>query len=356
MKIINTSWNRKILNYLWLVLVLSFIVPLINMPYVINNEFLMEFFLFERVIKPSFFNCIIMIFLEYSFKKNKKHSYFLLIIGVTLMANVLMYIHQEARYSMLSMYMIPIFLSVFTLDIFKIKFAFIISFISIFFINTYTNILDLDIVSFISFSAILASAYFLGIKLTIRYKELNENLITSIKNEQELFYKNIYMERLSKIDLATNLYNHKTFHEYLEKLLIQYKEDEFELHLALLDLDKFKEVNDTYGHSTGDCVISKTAKILLENVDSNDFVARYGGEEFAIIFTEKNRTKALELVEKIRRKVEENTYIEMNNKNITISIGFASAHENYSKNDLFNLADNRLYCAKHHGRNQVIFQ
>lgn len=257
---------------------------------------------------------------------------------------------------MLSMYMIPIFLSVFTLDIFKIKFAFIISFISIFFINTYTNILVLDIVSFISFSAILASAYFLGIKLTIRYKELNENLITSIKNEQELFYKNIYMERLSKIDLATNLYNHKTFHEYLEKLLIQYKEDEFELHLALLDLDKFKEVNDTYGHSTGDCVISKTAKILLENVDSNDFVARYGGEEFAIIFTEKNRTKALELVETIRRKVEENTYIEMNNKNITISIGFASAHENYSKNDLFNLADNRLYCAKHHGRNQVIFQ
>lgn len=71
MKIINTSWNRKILNYLWLVLVLSFIVPLINMPYVINDEFLMEFFLFERVFKPSFFNCLIMFILEYSFKKIK---------------------------------------------------------------------------------------------------------------------------------------------------------------------------------------------------------------------------------------------------------------------------------------------
>lgn len=349
------TWDRKILNYLWVVLVLSFVVPLINMPYVLSQDFLIKDFLIERVLIPSFINLIIMLNLEYFFKKHNKKSYFLLILSVVAMANILMCVHQEVRYAMLPMYMIPIFLSVFTLDVLKIKFAFTVTFLSVFIINYYTNILEFDIVSFISFLAILSSAYFLGIKLTIRYKELNENLASSIKNEQELFYKNIYMERLSKVDLSTDLYNHKTFHEYLEKLLNQYKEDEFELHLALLDLDKFKDVNDTYGHSIGDCVIKGTSQVLLENTDSNDFVARYGGEEFAIIFTEKNKSKAIERTEKIRKKVEEKVYIEMDYKSVTLSIGFASANGNISKDELFDLADSRLYCAKHLGRNQVVF-
>jgi diguanylate cyclase (GGDEF)-like protein len=210
-------------------------------------------------------------------------------------------------------------------------------------------------VSVITFSAILFSAYVLGIEIIKRYEEINEDLKVAISNEKELFYKTIYMEKLSKTDLATGLYNHKTFHEYLDKLLSHFEEEKFELHLALFDLDRFKSVNDTYGHEVGDVVIVDSSKIIKECISSNDFAARYGGEEFAVIFTEKNGDEVKKIIEIIRGKIENHRYKEMFYNNVTVSIGFVSAVECSEKDEMFKMADRRLYKAKLEGRNQIVY-
>lgn len=161
------------------------------------------------------------------------------------------------------------------------------------------------------------------------------------------------MERLTKIDLATNLYNHKTFHQYLNELVMQHHKAPFDLSLALLDLDHFKKVNDTYGHGAGDMVIAETAVLIKNIIESDDFVARYGGEEFAIIFTGKKPQRCLILLEQIREELSSKRFEAMPNVQVTISIGYVNMKEGMSKNQLFNLADEKLYQAKENGRNQI---
>jgi diguanylate cyclase (GGDEF)-like protein len=266
-----------------------------------------------------------------------------------------MIIHYRIIRSFLPIYTIPIFISVFSRESSKIRFAFALSLLSFYIQNYFFGKLDFDIVSVITFSAILFSAYVLGIEIIKRYEEINEDLKVAISNEKELFYKTIYMEKLSKTDLATGLYNHKTFHEYLDKLLSHFEEEKFELHLALFDLDRFKSVNDTYGHEVGDVVIVDSSKIIKECISSNDFAARYGGEEFAVIFTEKNGDEVKKIIEIIRGKIENHRYKEMFYNNVTVSIGFVSAVECSEKDEMFKMADRRLYKAKLEGRNQIVY-
>jgi two-component system cell cycle response regulator len=162
------------------------------------------------------------------------------------------------------------------------------------------------------------------------------------------------MEKLAKTDLATGLYNHKAFYEHLEKLLNDYEKGHFEFHLALFDLDKFKSVNDTYGHAVGDIVIANSAKFIKENLRAKDFAARYGGEEFAVIFCGRGVEEVKATLENIRQKMEETLYKEMGDKNVTVSIGFVSIGECINKKNIFKIADKRLYKAKSQGRNRII--
>lgn len=349
-----SDWNRKLLNYLWISVILTVVVPIINFHYVDKEKFTLCLFLIDRVLKPTAIIVVFMLCLEYLIRKNYSQVQYFLISVVAIIANLLMYIHIEAIHAILPVYTIPIFISVFTRESRKIKFAFGISLFSFFMLNIFVKELDFDKVELISFTAILFSAYVLGIEIIKRYEEINEDLKIAISNEKELFYKTIYMEKLSKTDLATNLYNHRTFHEYLEKLFSHYEEEEFELHLALFDLDKFKDINDTYGHSVGDLVIERSAKLIKENISANDFAARYGGEEFAVIFTEKSAHEIIDLLEKIRKKIENLIYEEMDGKNVTVSIGFSSANESKNKEEIFKKADSRLYIAKSNGRNRLI--
>ena len=116
----------------------------------------------------------------------------------------------------------------------------------------------------------------------------------------------------------------------------------------MIDIDKFKSVNDTYGHAVGDIVIAAVAAILKANVRSIDILARYGGEEFIAILHKSDITDGLQVAERIRAAVEA-LELGPDKPRITTSVGVASG----SSEHLIEQADKALYEAKRKGRNRV---
>lgn len=122
--------------------------------------------------------------------------------------------------------------------------------------------------------------------------------------------------------------------------------------MLIIDIDHFKNVNDTYGHDIGDKILSEVSEILASSVRSTDVVMRWGGEEFAILLPEVRLFDAISISNKINRKVQANTFSIV--KNLTVSIGVAQKQKGESFESLYKRADTALYSAKEHGRNTVV--
>jgi diguanylate cyclase (GGDEF)-like protein len=125
----------------------------------------------------------------------------------------------------------------------------------------------------------------------------------------------------------------------------------------LMDIDYFKNLNDTYGHLCGDYVLKTVAQLLKSNVRATDLVARYGGDELAVMLIETNTKSALEVAEKLKQAVASHAFQWQTQKlSVNVSIGLASAPAQgvQDASDLVNGADRALYQAKKAGRNAVI--
>ncbi len=152
-------------------------------------------------------------------------------------------------------------------------------------------------------------------------------------------------------DQLTTLYNRYYLEESGSKSFAYTKRHQAQLSVAMLDIDHFKNVNDTYGHDVGDVVLKAVALLLKDNVREEDVVARIGGEEFVIIFKDTNIKDSFSKVENIRQKVQASS---PNNIEITISIGMTQINASSESFDaLLKQADQALYEAKESGRNQT---
>lgn len=196
----------------------------------------------------------------------------------------------------------------------------------------------------------------IALSITSSGIELLNNLKLATEAKQELLVKNVIMDKLSKMDALTDLYNHKTFHEYLEKLIEQNERNHLSLQLAIMDIDNFKKINDTYGHWVGDIILQRVANLIKDTVTPNDFVARYGGEEFAVIFTEKTLDQSHRLVELIRQQCAATVHAELDSQAATLSIGLHHYVKGEGKEALFKGADASLYTAKRTGKNKTVLQ
>jgi diguanylate cyclase (GGDEF)-like protein len=192
------------------------------------------------------------------------------------------------------------------------------------------------------------------VRAMLRIKFLQDEL--DLKN-RELELANKRLKKLSITDGLTELFNHRHVHQLLH--------DEFERSLrmgepvavAMMDLDRFKQVNDTYGHPTGDVILYETAQIIKETAREIDMPGRYGGEEFIAILPGTEEESAAAFAERVRQAVESHVFRDgATEVRMTVSCGVASfpGERVDAPEALLKAADEALYQAKHGGRNQVI--
>jgi diguanylate cyclase (GGDEF)-like protein len=171
------------------------------------------------------------------------------------------------------------------------------------------------------------------------------------KTQTVLAAANAKLEALATTDGLTGLKNHRAFREQLNFEWERRGRTQGPLSVVLLDVDKFKQYNDTYGHPGGDEVLKKVARLLSEHARDTDFVARYGGEEFVVIAAETDLSGVISLAERLRRAIES---AEWPLRAVTASFGVATATlATASASDLVAEADAALYRSKEGGRNRV---
>jgi diguanylate cyclase (GGDEF)-like protein/PAS domain S-box-containing protein len=166
-------------------------------------------------------------------------------------------------------------------------------------------------------------------------------------------YKQAEMElkRLAVIDKLTGVFNRTKFQELIEREIERAQRYNKPLSMIMFDIDNFKKVNDTYGHSAGDYVLKTLAKIVREAIRKIDYLVRWGGEEFLIILPENNLDKAHALAERIRKLIESYTF--NNTGKITVSLGVAEFKEGDTEEILIKNSDSAMLKAKEKGRNRV---
>ncbi|MBD3798000.1 MAG: diguanylate cyclase [Campylobacterales bacterium] len=159
-------------------------------------------------------------------------------------------------------------------------------------------------------------------------------------------------------DHLTGLYNRRYFYSTMNDYLQEIQESGEKLSIALIDIDNFKTINDTYGHDIGDKVIIALSDILRSSTNTIDIVSRFGGEEFCVVLKNVTRDEAVKAFERIRSKVER-FRLHLNKEttlNFTISMGGVMFHEDESLQENINEADMLLYKAKNSGKNQLILE
>lgn len=178
-----------------------------------------------------------------------------------------------------------------------------------------------------------------------------EQLATVIENSR-LFE---HVEKLSITDSLTGLFNHRYFYERLSEEISRAQRFGKSFALLMLDIDRFKDFNDTYGHQAGDTVLKTVAQIIQENIRSIDIASRYGGEEMTIILPETELEGAKIIADRILISISKYAFkINQETPCLTVSIGLVCYPSNATiKSELIRKADLALYYAKHHGRNQV---
>jgi diguanylate cyclase (GGDEF)-like protein len=174
------------------------------------------------------------------------------------------------------------------------------------------------------------------------------------KLQDELHRRNDELNELSRTDLLTGLFNRRHLDEQLTKHLIASRRHHHELGVLLLDLDHFKQVNDTHGHLTGDSVLCEFARRVQASLRAGDIAGRWGGEEFLVILPDTGLTGAHEVGEKIRAMTAAQPFSgTAGDIRVTVSGGCAEAPAEHPE-DLVHRADTGLYEAKEQGRNCIV--
>jgi diguanylate cyclase (GGDEF)-like protein len=184
-----------------------------------------------------------------------------------------------------------------------------------------------------------------------------EVVVTLQSTIQDLTTTNEELERLLIVDEKTGLYNFREFRRRLKEEWERAQRYENPLSLVMLDLDHFKQLNDTLGHQAGDRVLKEFAMLVAGGARANDIAARYGGEEFSVILPHTDVAMAVRVAERIRNAVKEFVFIEEESPSrITVSAGVAtypSSPHLDSLDALIRAADLALYEAKRLGRDRV---
>lgn len=189
---------------------------------------------------------------------------------------------------------------------------------------------------------------FLEAKVKRRTNQLARSL-------QKLQNKNTELYAVANKDYLTKINNRRNYFVESERLLQEAIEHDFELSVLIIDIDHFKQINDTYGHAIGDKILITFCDIINEIIDEDTIFGRIGGEEFCITFSNKSLEDVSIIAEAIRSKCENTTlHINEHKINFTISLGLSNKKDHQHIDEILQQADELLYNAKKSGRNKLI--
>ncbi len=203
----------------------------------------------------------------------------------------------------------------------------------------------------------IAKAYDVGGSDYVRKPFLPKELLSRVKKELKLQDVMQELKLLALTDPLTKLYNRRFFIDASQAFLEMAKRDKSPLSLLMIDIDKFKNINDTYGHQIGDEIIKLLANIMLEGQRKSDMSCRYGGEEFVVLLPQTSLKKAQHVAQKLKESVEVSHFkiTEKYDITFTISVGVSTVNIENEINieKALKRADDALYEAKENGRNQI---
>lgn len=181
------------------------------------------------------------------------------------------------------------------------------------------------------------------------------NVTERRRQERQLATMAAKLEKMAHTDALTGLFNRRFFTSRLQEEYARVRRHKGVMSVLMLDLDHFKQVNDTFGHDFGDAVLSAVATVANRVKRTSDIVARVGGEEFALLLPHTDQRGALLLADRLRNAIEAYPYRQKLNADLTVtaSIGVATVTPSITAAELLKVADRALYRAKHSGRNRV---
>lgn len=185
------------------------------------------------------------------------------------------------------------------------------------------------------------------------FSESQINFLETLSENLAVILDNVELVQIATTDTLTKLYTRRHFFSILEKEIEKADRYNFTVSMIMLDIDHFKEINDTYGHLAGDNILKHLGILLKNSVRSSDYVGRFGGEEFVILLPGTDLEGAYQTAEKIRKSCGNH---EVSGISFSVSLGVASFHEDRIKNekDFIEKCDMAMYRAKSTGRNNAV--
>lgn len=190
-----------------------------------------------------------------------------------------------------------------------------------------------------TFVIIAVAVYVMLVQFVVQYDKQRQKIIEMSRR----------LEQAANMDALTQIYNRR----YLTEILEQYqREDKRDFVVALLDIDDFKKINDTYGHVYGDEVLVEFGRLMRTEIAGFGFAARFGGEEFMLVFDNTDKSNALTVLNRIGAKLKDFS-LRTKDIAITFSGGLEEYDNEVSINELFNRVDEKLYRSKTNGKSQI---
>lgn len=353
----DSNWNRKLIRIFWWILLIYEAAATIGLFVDISrtpDQWGHSFVRFQVI--PTCLQLVLMAIGHAAVYLFKRYSDFIMIVWTMTMVGLFIICIPELndKYELMC---VPVLLSSSYFQRKLIVFAYVSSLVCIGILvaaNFYRGLMPSAYEMIVSAAVVTATAV---VCFAIMNKGLD--LITQLKDsvvrEQELLIRNVMIDRLSKVDALTDLFNHRSFQEHTDHLISHIPHDT-PLELALMDIDNFKRINDTYGHWVGDEVLKTIGSILKQTLSSDDMAFRYGGEEFAVLFVGKRHDEVMALCETLLHKVRGTLIPEIPDQRITMSIGVAPYDRNTLKKAWFQRVDECLYTAKRYGKNRIYAQ
>ena len=327
----------------YLINIVLILIPISGCIFIITNVFFTGFLLlaaFEAVWAIT--SCILL----FSFRRKRKIEQAAIgaVILLLVFLAVFFFLFEYRYYTFIILCFVPM-VSFFLLGIFRGIITLIVVFVcTTLFMLSSINDWQLMPFNWLSIFNILSVYILCSLFVYFYENSLQKALVTIKKQNNQLF------EQANK-DALTNIYNRRRLNETLSEYREYHKIHRKQFSVVILDIDKFKKINDTYGHNVGDSVLKEVSELIRANIRTNDILGRWGGEEFMLVLAETTMEEAALVAENLRALLDNHHFNSVGS--VSASFGIASCDQQDNMEHLVNQADQALYTAKERGRNRV---